>query len=52
MEQQQARRSGNPWVLKNTMNEDALDEIEDCTLKKCVICKSDELRDYDKYKSK
>ena len=46
------RMSGNPWILKNIMNEDALDEIEDCTLKKCVICASDESRDYDKYKSK
>ena len=35
-------------ILKHTMNEDALNEIEDCTLKKCVICKSDESRDYDK----
>ena len=34
------------------MNVDELDEIEDCTLKKCVICKSDESRDYVKYKSK
>ena len=46
------RMSGNPWILKNIMNEDALNEIEDCALKKCVICKSDEARDYDKYKSK
>ena len=44
--------SGNRWILKNIMNEDALNEIEDCTLRKCVICKSDESRDYVKYKSK
>ena len=46
------RMSGNPWILKHTLNEDALHEIEDCTLKKCIICSSDESRDYDKYMSK
>ena len=46
------RMSGNPWILKRTMNEDALHEIEDCTLKKCMICSSDESRDYNKYMSK
>ena len=46
------RMSGNPWILKRTMNEDALHEIEDCTLKKCIICSSDESRDYNKYMSK
>ena len=45
------RMSGNPWILNKTMNEDAIGEIEDSALKKCAICKSDELRDYNKYKS-
>ena len=46
------RMSGNPWILKHTLNEDSLHEIEDCTLKKCIICSSDESRDYNKYMSK
>ena len=43
--------AGNYWCLKNMIKEDTLEEIEDCTLKDCIICNFDKERDYEKYKN-
>ena len=45
------KMAGNYWCLKNMIKEDTLEEIEDCTLKDCIICNFDKERDYEKYKN-
>ena len=45
------KMAGNHRCLKNMIQEDTLEDIEDCTIKDCTICNFDKDRDYEKYKN-